>query len=207
MSRVVRAAQRVLGGAAELAVYQAFDDAIGRGALARQTLRTPGFSLTRATWIKPSFFWMAYRSGWSAKPNQTTTLRVWIETGAFLRILENAALSQFDAGVHDDRLAWERALTATSARVQWDPERNARLAPLERRAIQVVVAVPTLSLYLDAIREIENVTPEMRMFAASHPDTRGSLAVRIVEAETPVALTEAARRAIGADPAPDQEAL
>ncbi|WP_141653813.1 DUF4291 family protein, partial [Erwinia billingiae] len=31
------------------------------------TFASPPFSMTRMTWIKPSFLWMMYRSGWGMK--------------------------------------------------------------------------------------------------------------------------------------------
>lgn len=52
---------------AAVRVYQAYSDPIADGALARQTFLSPSFSMTRMTWIKPSFLWMMYRSGWGLK--------------------------------------------------------------------------------------------------------------------------------------------
>jgi hypothetical protein len=58
-----------------IAVYQAYAPEIAEPALAAGTF-VPPFGLNRMTWIKPSFLWMAYRSGWATKPGQTRVLRI-----------------------------------------------------------------------------------------------------------------------------------
>ena len=50
-------------------VYQAYNTEIAEEALRLGTFG-PHFSLTRMTWIKPSFLWMMYRCGWAEKENQ-----------------------------------------------------------------------------------------------------------------------------------------
>lgn len=58
-------------------VYQAYSDTIADSALAHGTFVSPPFSMTRMTWIKPSFLWMMYRSGWGKKdPNQHRILAI-----------------------------------------------------------------------------------------------------------------------------------
>ena len=47
-------------------VYQAFKPTIVAAALKHGTF-DKGFSLDRMTWIKPSFGWMLYRSGYATK--------------------------------------------------------------------------------------------------------------------------------------------
>ena len=46
--------------------YQAFNDAIADWAVEHQALGGPAFNATRMTWIKPSFAWVLYRSGYAA---------------------------------------------------------------------------------------------------------------------------------------------
>jgi len=58
-----------------IAVYQAYSPEIAEPALAAGTFVEP-FGMHRMTWIKPSFLWMAYRSGWATKPGQTVVLRI-----------------------------------------------------------------------------------------------------------------------------------
>lgn len=48
-------------------VYQAYSDVIANTALENQTFVSPPFKMERMTWIKPSFLWMMYRSGWGFK--------------------------------------------------------------------------------------------------------------------------------------------
>ena len=50
-----------------ITVYQAYSSSIAEPAL-RAGRFVPPFSRTRMTWIKPSFLWMMYRSGWATKP-------------------------------------------------------------------------------------------------------------------------------------------
>lgn len=198
--RIVRAAQRDLETGPALAVYQAYGDEIGRAALEAGDLRVPGFSPDRMTWIKPSFFWMAYRCGWSTKPNQTTTLRLWIDQAAFLRLLERAELSHFSQSRHADQAAWRAALKRAPVRVQWDPERDAALRPIEgARAIQIGISGPALPIYLDAIRAIEDVTPPMRRLSCAAPEARAAAGEEIQASERPVTLSDAAKAAVEAD--------
>ena len=50
-------------------VYQAYNNVIADEAIKLGTFGEH-FSLTRMTWIKPSFLWMMYRCGWTEKENQ-----------------------------------------------------------------------------------------------------------------------------------------
>jgi Domain of unknown function (DUF4291) len=52
-----------------IVVYQAYSPEIAEPSLAAGTF-VPPFGMSRMTWIKPSFLWMAYRSGWASKPGQ-----------------------------------------------------------------------------------------------------------------------------------------
>jgi Domain of unknown function (DUF4291) len=56
-------------------VYQAYSPVIAERALEAGTF-VPPFSRGRATWIKPSFLWMAYRSGWAGKHGQERILAI-----------------------------------------------------------------------------------------------------------------------------------
>ena len=64
---------RVLFSARTVTAYQAYRPEIADRALATGTF-VPPFRLGRMTWIKPSFLWMMYRSGWAAKPGQELVL-------------------------------------------------------------------------------------------------------------------------------------
>ena len=56
-------------------VYQAFTPTTVASALKRGTFDR-GFSLDRMTWIKPSFGWMLYRSGYASKHRQEAILKI-----------------------------------------------------------------------------------------------------------------------------------
>jgi hypothetical protein len=67
-------------------VYQAFNSAIVEAALACGTF-ADGFSFERMTWIKPSFGWMLYRSGYAMKERQERIVRVQLSHEGFRAIL------------------------------------------------------------------------------------------------------------------------
>ena len=50
--------------------YQAFNNSIADYAVANQRFGGKDFKPVRMTWIKPSFAWVLYRSGYAAKHNQ-----------------------------------------------------------------------------------------------------------------------------------------
>jgi len=79
-------------------VYQAYSREIAEPALAAQRFVSP-FKMTRMTWIKPSFFWMMYRSGWATKPGQERILAIDIERCEFDWSLLQGCLSHFDPEV------------------------------------------------------------------------------------------------------------
>jgi hypothetical protein len=151
--RVIRAAH----DAGTLTVYQAYGPAIGQPAAADG--RFPeAFSRTRMTWIKPSFCWMMYRSGWAAKPGQEHVLAIRIRREGFDWALANSALSGYERGVHADRAEWRASLSAP-VRIQWDPERDVRMRPLPYRAVQVGLSGEATRRYADEwIVGIEDIT-------------------------------------------------
>ncbi len=56
--------------------------------------------MERMTWIKPSFLWMMYRSGWATKPGQERVLAVELLRSGFEQALSEACLSSFDRRFH-----------------------------------------------------------------------------------------------------------
>lgn len=52
-----------------ITVYQAYSECIAVPAVQEGRFVMP-FSMDRMTWIKPSFCWMMYRSGWAMKSGQ-----------------------------------------------------------------------------------------------------------------------------------------
>ena len=140
-------------------VYQAYSPVIGEEAVRLQTFG-PAFSLGRMTWIKPSFGWMLYRSGFGRKPGQERVLRISISHDGFRAALAAAVPSSFQRHLYAERDAWDAALRASPVRYQWDPDRDLGLVALPRRAIQLGIAGPFVRRYVEEwIRRIEDVTP------------------------------------------------
>ncbi|MFU8874611.1 DUF4291 domain-containing protein [Micromonospora sp. SL4-19] len=143
-------------------VYQAYGPEIAEPALAAGRF-VPPFKRERMTWIKPSFRWMMYRCGWARKPGQERVLAVEITRTGFEWALAHACLSGYDRRLHADRTAWSRQLRTSPVRVQWDPERSLRLAPLPYRAVQVGLAGEAVQRYVDEwLVGLTDVTPLAR---------------------------------------------
>nr|WP_312429674.1 DUF4291 family protein [Lacrimispora sp.] len=60
-------------------VYQAYNDIIANEAIKSGTFGA-SFNMDRMTWIKPSFLWMMYRSGWATKLNSLSPVEVSTES-------------------------------------------------------------------------------------------------------------------------------
>jgi len=141
-----------------LTVYQAYSPEIADAALAAGTFIRP-FKRDRMTWIKPSFLWMMYRSGWATKAGQERVLAVRISRVGFESALAHSCLSHFDRAVYASHAEWLECKNATPVRVQWDPERSLQLAPLDYRAIQVGLSGQAVHEYVDEwITGISDVT-------------------------------------------------
>ncbi|MFI6700426.1 DUF4291 domain-containing protein [Streptomyces sp. NPDC050509] len=101
------------------------------------------------TWIKPSFLWMMYRSGWATKPDQERVLAIQITREGFEWALSRACLSHFDRTRFRDKAEWRAELESSPVRVQWDPDRDTGLNPLSRRAIQIGLSGEAVERYVD----------------------------------------------------------
>lgn len=182
-------------------VYQAYGDEIADAALAAGTFVAP-FKRGRMTWIKPSFRWMLYRSGWGRKdPGQARVLAVDITRDGFEWALRHACLSDVVArlGRHDAR----RLLDASPVRVQWDPERGLNLEPLDHRSIQIGLAREAVDRYVeDWIIRITDVTDLAHRIgdAVAASDLDG--AARLLPAERPYPLPSDISDILGASPWP-----
>ncbi|WP_432841060.1 DUF4291 domain-containing protein [Dactylosporangium sp. CA-092794] len=134
---------------ATITVYQAYSPEIARAAVAAGRF-VPPFKRDRMTWIKPSFLWMMYRSGWAAKPGQEHVLAVELRRDGFDDALARACLSHYEPRVHASRAEWGRRLRESPVRVQWDPERDLHLRPLpERRSLQLGLSGEAVRQYVD----------------------------------------------------------
>jgi len=149
-------------------VYQAYRPEIAEPALAAGRF-VPPFKMGRMTWIKPSFNWMMYRSGHASKEGQEFVLGIDITREGFEWALANAARSSFMPGVHASHEAWKAEVESRPVRVQWDPERDWKLEPLQGvRAIQIGLSGQAVERYVrDWIVRIEDVTPIARVAASA----------------------------------------
>jgi hypothetical protein len=121
----------------EIVVYQAYNAAIAKFAVANQVLGGNGYSYNRMSWIKPNFLWMMYRCGWCEKHNQERVLALWINKSVLEDILENAVFSSFDSKYYLNQEAWKNELATKEVRLQWDPDHDPVGNKLTRRAIQL----------------------------------------------------------------------
>ena len=144
-------------------VYQAFRDEIAEEAVQLGTFGSH-FGLNRMTWIKPSFLWMMYRSGWAEKPGQENILAIGIKREAFDYLLENAVLSTYRSNSGITQEEWKTRIRQSDIRCQWDPERDPRGRPLRWRSVQIGIQGEVVrEHYLkDWILHIENITGYVR---------------------------------------------
>lgn len=127
-------------------VYQAYSSPIALSALHHGRFVSPPFKMERMTWIKPSFLWMMYRAGWGHKDDgQKTILAIDIRRQGFEWALAHSCLSHPPAGVSAEE--WATIKADNPVRIQWDPERDLHLQPLDYRAIQVGLSGEAVSLY------------------------------------------------------------
>lgn len=142
-----------------IVVYQAYSPQIADVAVAAGTFVAP-FKRDRMTWIKPSFLWMMYRSGWATKPGQERILAIQITRDGFEWALAHAALSHYEPGIYASERQWAQRKHASPVRIQWDPDRSVTLAALSRRAIQIGLSGEAVDRYLDQwITAITDITP------------------------------------------------
>jgi len=109
------------------------------------------------TWIKPSWNWMMYRSGYSYKDaNQSNILAIKLTRECFHELL----LMSIESGSDDARRDGKQI------RVQWDPERDIRIGVLGNdtsgrsiRSIQMGIPAGSKDEWVaNGIVEIEDVT-------------------------------------------------
>ncbi|MDE6782016.1 MAG: DUF4291 domain-containing protein [Ruminococcus sp.] len=143
-------------------VYQAFNERIACEAV---TLGTFGqsFSRGRMTWIKPSFLWMMYRSGWAEKENQEHILAIDIKREGFDEIVRNAVMSSYSEKLGVTREEWKKQIAVSEVRCQFDPDRDIYGNPLPVRAIQLGLRGSMVEKYINNwIVQITDITEDVR---------------------------------------------
>lgn len=142
-----------------ITVYQAYHPVTAAFAVEHQRLGGPRFSFNRMSWIKSSFLWMMYRSGWATKEGQERILAFRLRRERFDAYLAAAVAAQFHESEYPDKPTWQAALKTSEVRVQWDPDRDPWHAPLARRAVQLGLRGDTLRRFAeDDCVGIEDVT-------------------------------------------------
>lgn len=139
-------------------VYQVYSNIIADEAVKLGTFGK-NFKMERMTWIKPSFLWMMYRSGWAKKEGQNRILAIDIKRKGFEEILKNVVLSTFKKEMYESRENWKNKLASSEVRCQWDPDRDIYTNPLDRRAIQLGIRGNMVKSYVnDWIVNISDIT-------------------------------------------------
>ncbi|MDE5753797.1 MAG: DUF4291 domain-containing protein [Oscillospiraceae bacterium] len=139
-------------------VYQAYSAGIAEEAVRLGTFGQR-FKLTRMTWIKPSFLWMMYRSGWGLKENQEHILAIQIKRSAFDDMLQHAVLSSYHENQGISYREWQKRIRDSEIRIQWDPERDIYGNALDYRSIQIGIRGESVRKYVnDWITEIRDIT-------------------------------------------------
>ena len=130
-------------------------------AISNQRLGGPHFKPVRMTWIKPSFAWVCYRSGYASKHNQTRILKIKLSHESVARLLSQCKCSHGGGG--------------SFGRVQWDPERDLLAGDLKEprkmlrtRAIQIGFKGHLSEEYVDSILSVEDVTELARKLGKAH---------------------------------------
>ncbi|WP_058486944.1 DUF4291 domain-containing protein [Defluviitalea phaphyphila] len=146
-------------------VYQAYNHKIANEAVKLGTFGTH-FKMDRMTWIKPSFLWMMYRSGWATKEGQERILAIDIKRTGFDYILENVVLSSFNSEIYGRYEKWRELLEKSEVRCQWDPDRDIYGNALDRRAIQLGIKGEMVNKYVNdwivKITDITDIVIELR---------------------------------------------
>lgn len=147
----------------QIVVYQAYNDQIARHATDNQKLGGPHFSYNRMSWIKPTFLWMMYRSGWAEKTDQENILALWIRKADLETILEQAVYSSFQEDIYGSIENWKNELGQKDVRLQWDPDHDPFGNKETRRAIQLGLKGDSLKAFgQEMIQQIENITDFVR---------------------------------------------
>lgn len=139
-------------------VYQAYNHFIASEAVRLGTFGT-SFKRNRMTWIKPSFLWMMYRSGWATKENQEHILAIDLKRSGFDYLIENAVPSTFDDKMDISKEEWQFRIRNADVVCQWDPERDVWGNPLECRSIQIGIRGNALDNFINEwIVEIKDIS-------------------------------------------------
>lgn len=180
-----------------ITVYQAYSKAIALPAIKTQRL-VPPFKMERMTWIKPSFLWMMYRSGWATKEGQEHVLAIKITREGWEWALKNSCLSHFVKEVHGSHENWKDVLQNSPVRIQWDPEKDIFLNNLSYRSIQVGLTGIAVENYVNEwIVGIEDISEKCRKIHSLILDKKTEEAKSLLPPENIYLLSDELKKIIG----------
>jgi len=187
---------RALYDADGVRVYQAYSNEIADAALEHGRFVSPPFSLTRMTWIKPSFLWMMYRSGWAKKdPGQARILAIDLHRSAFEEVLACGHLTHYDPVLPWAHEEWKQLAVRSPVLVQWDPERTLRHHPLDYRTIQIGLKSEAVRSYVaEWIATITDITPTVDQIRELVEARKDQEAMALLPEERPYPVDDAVRQ-------------
>lgn len=160
--------------------YQAYNDDIADWAVNNQRLGGPSFNPHRMTWMKPSFAWMLYRSGYATKPNQQRILKIKLAHLDLAEILVGCSIGHGGGG--------------TNGRIQWDPARclmtsengePKKSSSSDERAIQIGIKGPLSRTFVDGALQITDVTALAKLLGTAHGADDVPSAMQALESQLP----------------------
>lgn len=156
-------------------VYQAYCDEIADWALDNQRFGGPRFCPKRMTWIKPSFGWVLYRSGYGHKHGQARVLKMKLSHDALAEILGHCQIVDTNKATRSE--GGEKDRDVSNGVVQWDPDRDIMSGDdkkkeprrlLRRRAIQIGLKGRLSELYVQSVLSIQDVTALAQRIGQAH---------------------------------------
>ncbi len=179
-------------------VYQAYSSSIAEAAVKACRFISPPFKIDRMTWIKPSFFWMMYRSGWATKPGQNRILAIDITRDGFEWALDHAILSHFEASTYKSYDDWLKIKETSPVCIQWDPERNIHLDKLNYRSIQIGLSQEATHKYVkEWTVGITDITSLCTKISSLINNQRPSEAIELLPKEKPYQIPQKLAHKIG----------
>lgn len=155
-----------------IVIYQAFKDSIAAYAVANQRFGGEDYEFNRMTWLKPSFLWMMYYSGWAKKQDQENVLAIRIGRNGFDEILRQAVMSTFYKDIYENNASWKKQVEQADVQLQWEPYHDLIGNMTDRKAVKIGIKGDILQRYNEEwILNIENVTSyvkQQQQFILSH---------------------------------------
>jgi len=141
-------------------VYQAFKDTIANYAVEHQRFGGEDYDFNRMTWLKPSFLWMMYYSGWAKKENQENVLAIKMKRDGFDQILTSAVMSTYYKEIYKSNQDWQERYDNSDIHVQWEHYYDLFGKKTDRYAAKIGIQGEVQRRYNEEwILEIQNITP------------------------------------------------